>query len=169
MKPYFLTLLPLTFLLCSCGGDDASSAYADLKAETGATDEELKRGIELFIEFNNLMQDEMALGTFDAQTMIDSAKNLNKVLDGVEREDQMAALMMLIALRTLEEEGADRAASVLVKHLQRFVDAGFPSNEQSDKLREKILAYAKDSEAFRSRASQGEQSRDDQPTAAESE
>ena len=164
-KMKLLCTLLFALIALSLAGCDRSesSAYSKLKAKTGATDEELEKGIKIYTDFYILMRDEIEAGTLNVEDMIDAAKQAKEVMATVQRDDEMTAAMTLAYLRTLESQGSERASEAMAKQLSRFVKAEFPSTENSKMIREKIQEYAKTSEAFHDLKQQSEQGGAGQP------
>jgi hypothetical protein len=157
-----MKLLTTTFTvacaICLCGCDKGgSNAYERLKSETGASDEELDEGIKFYTKFCVLLHDEIEAGTVNVEDLIESAKDAKEAIAAVQREDEMTAVMTLAYLRTLEKKGSERAGEKMAKQLAQFVEARFPTTDNSQKIREKILEYAKTSPALTALTQQSEQ------------
>ena len=158
------TLLFALIALSLTGCDRSeSSAYSKLKAETGATDEELEKGIKMYTDFYILMRDEIEAGTLNVEDMIDAAKQAKEVMATVQRDDEMAAVMTLSHLRTLESKGIEQTKEAMARQLSRFVEAEFPSTENSEMIRKKIQEYTETSAAFLSLKQKSEQDGAGQP------
>ncbi len=146
------------------------AAYAKLKTETGATDQQLEAGIKMYTDFYISMRAEIEAGTLNVEDMIDAAKQAKEVMATVQRDDEKAAVMTLSHISTLESKGSEQAQEAMSRQLSRFVDAEFPSTETSKMIRKKIQEYAETSAAFRSLKQKSEQDGAGQPaTRSESE
>jgi hypothetical protein len=146
------TYLPFVALIAMCFAGcqrSESTAYAKLKSETGATEEELEEGIKIYTKFYMLMRDEIEAGTVNADDLLNAAKDAKRVMTTVQRDDEMTAAMTLSYLRILESKGSAPASVAMARQLNRFVDAEIPSTDSSKMIREKIEEYAKTSEAFK--------------------
>ena len=139
------------------------AAYAKLKSETGATDEQLEAGIKMYTDVYVLMREEIEAGTLNVEDMIDAAKQAKELMAIMQRDDEMAAVMTLSHLRTLESKGSEQAQEAMARQLSRFVEAEFPSTENSEMIRKKIQEYAETSEAFHSLKQKSEQDGAGQP------
>jgi predicted translin family RNA/ssDNA-binding protein len=71
--------------------------------------------------------------------------------------------MTLSHLRTLESKGSEQAREAMAKQLNRFVEAEFPSTENSEMIRKKIQEYAETSAVFHSLKQKSEQAGTGQP------
>ncbi len=167
----FITFLIAMIGLFLAGCDRPEpAAYAKLKSETGATDEQLEAGIKMYTDFYILMRDEIEAGNLNVEDMVGAAKQAKEVMATVQRDDEMAAVMTLSHLRTLESKGSEQAQEAMARQLSRFVEAEFPSTENSEMIRKKIQEYAKTSAAFLSLKQTSTQDGDGQPaTRSESE
>jgi len=133
-------------MLCSC--DRTPNPYQRLREKTGASDQELEKGIRLYTEFYILMREEIDSGNLSVEDMIDASKKAKAVMETIQRADELSALYSLTALNLLEKKGTDAAEAFLVERLILFQNAKFPMTQNSEDIRKKIDQYFKDSPAF---------------------
>jgi hypothetical protein len=146
MKPYFVALAIIALIFTSC--DKASDDYQRLLRETGATPQELDRGISLYTDFYIRMKEEIDAGTLSVEEMINASKRAKEVMATIQRDDEMAAIYALTTLRLLDQRGEEAARKFLVERLESFVKADFPTTENSESIRQNIIKYASESDSL---------------------
>lgn len=148
MKPFLLICSVGLIFLCGCK-QSSDSAYQKLKAETGATDEELEKSIKFHTEVYIALRDEIDAGSLKPQDFVEAMEWQKEAMATMLRDDEMTAVMMFAVLRELETKGSDEAARVMVKRLKSYLETPEPITESSGKIRAKILEYSATSEAFK--------------------
>lgn len=163
MKTLLIALsLLLNWQICS-GEESSFEAYERLKKETGLTDEELGESIQRFAEFVHLMKDALNTGSFDPKELVATAKEAEKIIAEMQRQDELSAALTLACLRTLETKGSNKAGEFMAMQLEQFVAREFPTTEGYAKLRARIEEYSKNSPAFERRKQESEPADDANP------
>jgi hypothetical protein len=173
MKLLAVLLVTACCINLSGSDKDLASVYEKLKAETGASDEELEEGIKFFTKFYVLMHDEIKAGTVNVEELVATSKSLKKdvkdIVAAMQRDDEMTAMMTLLYLKALERNDIDAARELMAKQLARFAEKEDPSTETSRNLQATILEYSKTSPSLKPLIQQREEPGSDPPSPPEAE
>ena len=133
------------FVIFSVSCNQKNPAISDVaKGEFDLSDEVIRADFRKYLELIRELSErnggakisaEMIEGVFAASAMI-------------QREDEIATILSLRYLESVESGKIEDAKKMMVAQLIRFVDQGSPETEGYIKIVEQIKSYARESEAL---------------------